>query len=244
VLRAARSGADGAQSESGVLMQKNSFKIVGSILVIIGTIVFLCLSMTPGAPIIDKRPFEALGQVAAEEAQAYIGKSGGRIALILRDTRLYPNPQMDAMRAAFIKTCAQKDTVIIATNLVKVDPLNSPRVPLGDYQELFIKLTEKDVIVSFMGPPVLTSVEDRQRFPVKGPKVVALCLDPIPRQVNLKSLFSQNLLHTAIINRAAPDAGLPKGGTSRAWFDHFYQILTSSNLGDMPASLEFTGYWR
>jgi hypothetical protein len=223
-------------------MQKHTFKIVGSILLIVGALVFLYRAMTPSAPIIEQRPFEALGQVAAGEAQKFIGSSGGRVALIVRDTRHYPNPHMDYICVAFIKACAQKKIQIVSTNLLKIDPLSPPRVPIGDYQELFIKLKEKDVIVSFMGPPVLTNPDDRSRFSDKGPKVVALCLDPIPKQVNLKYLFSENLLHTAIINRPAPDGALPKGGNLRAWFDHFYQILTPANLNDLPASSEIASY--
>jgi hypothetical protein len=127
---------------------------------------------------------------------------------------------------------------VISTNRLKIDPLSATRVPLGDYVDLFTKLTEKDVIVSFMGPPMLTTPDDRKKFPDKGPKVVALCLDPIPKQVNLKSLFAEELLHSAIISRPAPDVALPKGGNPRAWFDHFYQVLTRTNLNELPISTE------
>ncbi|HEX2972005.1 MAG TPA: hypothetical protein VHP11_06710 [Tepidisphaeraceae bacterium] len=218
-------------------MQTSKFKIIGATLVILGAVVFLYLSMSPSAPIVEHRPFEALGQVAAEEAQKLIGNRG-RIALITRDTDLYPNPQMDYICDAFYKAAAQMKLTLVSTNRLKIDPLNATRVPLGDYQALFMKLSERDVIVSLMGPPPVTSPEDRAKIPEKRPKVVALCLGTIPRQINLRALFAQNLLHTAIINRPNPETALPKSGDPHAWFDHFYEIMTPSNQNDLPASTE------
>jgi len=213
-------------------MQRTTIKTIGATLVIVGAVVFLYFTMTPSAPIINPKPFEALGQTAAEEAHKWIG-NGGRVALISRDTRLFPSPHMDYMRGAFLKYLRQLKISVLATNLLKEDPLRAARVPPADYQELLQKLTDKDVIVSFLGPPIL-SPEQKKKLPEKGPKVVALCTGSVPRQVNLKELFAENLLQTAIISRPNPETVLPKNGNLRTWFDHFYLIVTSANLNDLP----------
>lgn len=214
-------------------MQKDTIKTLGATLVILGAVCFLYVAMTPWFPRFNRKPFEALGQTAAEEAQKLTG-NGGRVVLISRDTTVFPNPHLACIQAAFLNSLQKARISVLATNLLKEDPLRPARVPPNDFMELLSKLTEKDVIVSFLGPPLLTA-EQRKKLPEKGAKVMALCTGELPRQVNLKELFTDNLLHAAIISRANPEVILPKNGNLRTWFDHFYQVVTPANLNDLPA---------
>ncbi len=209
-------------------MGRNKLKLIASAIVLAGSGLSLILYYWVTPPF-DSRSHEAMGQVAAEETLRLLG-SGGRISVILRDTVTAKNPATEAQLRSLVASLQAHHLKVTSTNAMKVDPLRVPSVPPGDFLQILKRGAEGDVIVSFLGPPNLTE-QQTVKLEAKGPKVIALCSGAISRQVDLRSLFQRNLLSVAIVNRAVP-ASRPAGGTPRAVFDRYYQVLTSANLAE------------
>ena len=221
-------------------MRKERTKTLVAMAIILGSLAFIYFAMVPRPPSVEGRPFEGIGQIAAEQAQRLVG-NGGQIMLILRDTSVFKNPATDFQSEAFFQTLRKYKLSVSITNLVKEDPLRIMRVPRGDYVELLRKGTDKDVIVSLMGPPILTDL-DKSKLKEKGPRVVAVCTGSIPQQVNLRDLFAQGLLHAAILSRPNPETKPPKINKLQAWFDNYYLLITEANLNDLPQQNEKAGF--
>jgi len=210
-------------------------KIVGAVAVVIilaalGSLYITLIGLGPG---INSRPHEALGQAMAEEAVKLLGP-GGRVLLIRRDTRLFPNPATDVQMRAFHRELRKTGANIAATNVVKIDPLRLVSVPAGDYFQLLKKATESDVVVSFLGPPVFDPSQT-SKLGDKRPKIVALCSGDMPRQIDLKRAFGEKLLHAAILSRQnAGESSAPTGGDNPvAWFNQFFVVATPANFAEL-----------
>ncbi len=214
-------------------MQAERTKTAFATLAIVGALAYLFFAMKPNPPLGDRKPHEALGQVVAEEACKLVG-SGGKIFVITRDTSVLKNPAIDFQMRAFAKAVAKTKNVIASTNLIKLEPLYLPRVqPPSVFVELIRRAQPADVIVSFLGPPLIPE-EERARLGEKRPKIIAMCSGPMPRMINLKTIFAQDLLHLAIVSRSNPEAKPPKSDDPRLFFDQYYQLITQSNLNELP----------
>ncbi len=192
----------------------------------------LFFSFHKAPPNVDARPQEGVGQVLEEEAAKLLG-SGGRVTVITWDLSTSKNPTAEIQMKSFYQAVRKANLILASTNAIKLDPLRLIRVPSGDFLELLKKQSESDVIVSFLGPPVL-SAEQRSKLGEKKSRVVALCSGGLPWQIDLKELFAQNLLQAAITSRPAPAPDPPQSSNPRDWFDHFYQVITAANLAVLP----------
>jgi hypothetical protein len=85
------------------------------------------------------------------------------------------------------------------------------------------------VIVSLMGPPVLSDTELKQLGEVK-PTVVALCSGPVREQVDLRSLFSQGLLQAAVVSKRPALCKVSQSSNEREVFNSRFVEVTSGNL--------------
>src|SRR5262249_10725771 len=169
-------------------------KLIGSIatLVILAALSWLYISVY-GLPLrLDTRVQAALGQALAAEA-GKLAAGSGRVILITRDTSHYKNPALDAQARSFQEDVAKNGLKVSTTHRLSVDPLRLTAVPPGDFQQILKKAAETDVIVSFLGPPVLDA---GQLAGLGGqlPKVVAVCSGNLPRQVDLRHVFEQGIL--------------------------------------------------
>jgi hypothetical protein len=217
-------------------MSSANAKTFTASLIIGGAVVSLFFTLRGGSPHYDAAPHEAVGQVLAEEVAKMAGGSG-QIVLLSRDTTVFKSPATVSLVKGFFKTLRTAGRSVAATNLFKVDPNRLIRVPPGDFFEILRKLSEQDVVVSLMGPPLL-SAEQRAKLGDKHARVVAFCSGPLPRQVNLKEVFEQGLLSVAIISRPTISMSPPQANVPRAWFDYLYQVITLENLAEMPLPLE------
>jgi len=190
-------------------------------------------SLYPLPPRFDRGPHRALGQVLAQEALK-LQQPGGRIILITRDTAMFKTPAFEAQAEGFQRTLKKARVEIAATRLLKVDPLRVLSVPPGDFLELLRKAGEKDVIVSLLGPPVLDAGQLAQ-LDGNRPRVLAVCSGAMPRQVDLKRLFDEKLIHAAVITREEPAASSSAGANSP--FDRHFKLITPANLAEMPSLL-------
>ena len=207
-------------------------KIIGLIawLVLAGSIGSLYLTWY-GWPIrIDPRPHQALGEALATEALK-LGGAGAQVVLITRDTSLYLNPATDAQTQRFVETLTKGGGKLSLTHRIKIDPLRATAVPPGDFLQILKKVGDQDVVVSFLGPPDLSS-EQLTALKGKTPKVLAVCAPHQLLDVDLKKVFDQGLLRTAVVNKASVSSPGPAIANSQAWFDHLFAWLTPANLGE------------
>jgi len=188
----------------------------------------------PLPPRFDRGPHRALGQVLAQEALK-LQQPGGRVFLITRDTAMFKTPAFEAQAEGFRQTLKKARVEIAATRLLKVDPLRILGVPPGDFLDLLSKANEKDVIVSLLGPPVLDAGQLAKLDGSNRPRVLAVCSGAMPRQVDLKQLFDEKLIHAAVINRIEPGASSGTGRTGD--FDRLFKLSTPANLADLPTPL-------
>jgi hypothetical protein len=181
----------------------------------------LCLSLHGGlGPRVDAGPYEASGRLMAQQALAWL-EPGGQITIITRDTTTFKNPASDIQLAGFRKAINQAHAAIRSIHALQVDPLRPIAVPSSDFCEVIRNTPQGSVIVSFMGPPVLTGA-DRSRLGEIQPAIVAFCSGSLPESVDLRSLFEEGLLHAAVV--------VDRRGSEQAFL-----TLTATNLADVSA---------
>lgn len=203
-----------------------------AMLVIVVALLALFFSAYPFPPSFNLKPHEALGKELANESLKLLGP-GGRIFVITRDTAATESPAIVAQLKSFSRTVKSSGATITATNLISVDPARVVGVPPGGFFELLSKVSENDVIASFLGPPELSDAQVT-KLGGKRPRVAAVCSSAVLGRVDLRKLFAQQLSHVAIVSRPVVASPSPPTDTPRAWFDHLYQIITPSNLADLP----------
>lgn len=207
-------------------MQKQRVKVIASLALVAACLFFLGTRFIHFRPRFDRREHIGVGTVLAEQA-AKLATGGGRIVLIVPDTKLFDYPGAEAQLKAFHSTLRQAKLRVSATYPIQLDPLRPPRAPATDLVDILRKYnSESDVVVSLLGPGV-PSPELKQRLPAKHARIIALCSGEMPRQINLASLFEDNLLHVAIVSRPNPDFIRPASDEPRVWFDHLYQVVST-----------------
>jgi len=183
-------------------------------------------------PGINPKPHEAAGYVLAQQALSLL-KPGGQITVIARDTSAFKNPASDILLKNLRKTIQQGGGSISSVQLLQVDPLRPVEVPGGDFFELIRKTPKGGVIVSLMGPPLLSETQRKQLGEI-NPAIVAFCSGSLSEQVDLRTLFDEGLLHAAVVSRRTPAGGSSAPGDLRGWFDRWFVTVTAANAGNIP----------
>lgn len=199
-------------------------------LVIFASLIVLYSTVHGFGPRVDTTAHKALGQMLAEEALKACGPAG-RITVLARDTSTQKNPYADAQLKSLQQTLKKARGVTTTTRLLKLNPIRLIAVAPGDFFEVLRKASEEDVIVSLVGPPVLSD-RDAAKLGGRHPKVVAVCSGWMPRQVDLRRIFEQGLLATAIISRT--DASSSAGRNMEETFNRNFALITSANLSELP----------
>ena len=209
-------------------------KVIGSIasLVALGGVAVIYLTARGGfGPGIDPKPHKAAGHVLAEQALALL-KPGGQITLLARDTSTFKNPASDILLQSFRDTAQRAHISIRTLQLLQVDPLRPVEVPAGDFFELIRKTPKGSVIVSMMGPPLLSETQ-RLRLGEINPAIIGFCSGSLSDQVDLHTLFRQGLLHAAVVSRRHPAATSSGAGSMRGCFDQWFLAVTPANEADL-----------
>ena len=193
--------------------------------VILAALAWLYLFFNPWPPAIDRPLHNRVGEVLAGEAIKLV-EPGARIIVIARAKEPFQVPAAAAQLDAFLRAIEKSGKNVSTTRLLKVDPLRVTSVPTGDFFDLIRQAGANDVIVSFLGPPLLND-DQLARLAGKRPRILALCSGAMPHQVDLRKMFERQLLRTAVISR--PNA--PARGT----FDQMFQVITSANVSELPA---------
>lgn len=184
-------------------------------------------------PRMDSPLYKATGWVMAQEALKRL-QANGQITVIIRDTSAFKNPATDIQMASFRKALRQAHATIRSVHALQVDPLRPVEVPATDFFGIMKNTPKGSVIVSFMGPPVLTPSQCAKLGENK-PAVIAFCTGSLPALVDLRSLFEQGILEAAVVDRPAGRAPGLRSANLRACFDQSYQVITATNLADLPS---------
>jgi hypothetical protein len=201
---------------------------------ILSAVAALAITMHGGfAPGITAGPHRAAGAALARQALLLL-KPGGRILVITRDTTTFPNPAADLLLEGFRRELRQAHADISGVLSLQVDPLRRIEVPPGDFQNWIHHAGGGDVIVSFMGPPLLTAAQRRQLGEIK-PAIVAFCPGGWPDQLDFRPLFANGLLRAAIVSRRDQPAVTGRPQNAQAWFDRNFTVVTAANVDDFVA---------
>ncbi len=184
-------------------------------------------------PGVDRGLHTTVGAALAREALSLADK-GGRITVITRDTAEFPQPALDVLLAGFQREIRRADGVLGDPLLIRTDPLRPVDVPPGDFFELLRRASPGQVVVSLLGPPVLTGEQRAQLGRIK-PKVVAFCPGSLAEFLDLRQLFQSQLLHSAVVARR-PGAAQP--GQGAAAFPQLYQVVRASDLAALAPAPE------
>jgi hypothetical protein len=180
----------------------------------------------------DERPHAGFGEAAAREAAKLAGP-GGKVALISVDTTLVDRPAIKAQARAFEETLKKSGHTITVRKTVGLDDVRVMRAPPDAFFELLRKQSENDVIVSLVGPPLLTP-EQLRKVPEKHARVLAYVSPDLVASMDVKGLLQQGLVNAVIVTRPRPMGTLPSTGGPAEWFRCLFQIVTTDNLAELP----------
>lgn len=188
----------------------------------------LAVSSANWPPRFNPAPHQAAGRLLAQETLRRLGP-GGQITVITRDTSDFKQPAPDLLLASFQRAVGRTHAAATTVHTLEVDPLRLIEVPSGDFMGLIGKASVGSVIVSLMGPPMLT-VEQRAQLGTIRPKILAFCPGNQPAQIDLRQVFAQGMLDVAVVSRRHP---VP---TSSARDQEFFEIITITNVGTLYTS--------
>ena len=182
------------------------------------TIAALSIWHLPARP--DSAVAGEIGRTLAREAVAVLPK-GGRVVVIARDLSAYRQPAMEISLREFQRE-VEKAGGNVAMRPIELDPLRPVEVPPGDFYEAIRRAKTNEVIVSFLGPPVLAP-EQQEKLPAVKPKIIALCTGSLAAHTDLGTLSRSGLLHAAIVNRAkSPET---KTASAALSFGQLYAVI-------------------
>ncbi len=214
-------------------MGNNRAVEIVSALTTLGALAVIILFSCESPPSTHRKLHEAIGRAMAQQTLS-LSDNGAPVMVIARDTVAFKQPAADIQLNNFKKELRRGGGTIAATQLIQVDPLRPFEVPGGDFFEWIRKAPSGSVIVSFMGPPLLTE-EQRSQLGVIKPKVVAFCSGNLIDQVDLRILFDQQLLHAAVVSRHGSPGTFLNSQKQAESFDQLYMSITAANLSSLPA---------
>ncbi len=162
-------------------------------------------------------------------------KPGGQITIIARDTSTFKNPASDVQMASFRKALRQRRVEVRSVLLLQVDPLRPVRIPETDALQALRNTPAGSVIVSFMGPLILSDAQRLKLGEVK-PAVVAFCSGTPSGLMDLRPFFAQGLLQAAVVEKPALSSATRSdvGAEARRSF----LTITAANLEQLPQRSE------
>jgi hypothetical protein len=212
-------------------------KVIGIIagVVSLGSGLALALSLSGSfGPPSHQAPFEAVGRALARQTLAFL-KPGGRVTVITRDTQTFENPATDFQFAGFQQELAKAGVKIDSIQALQVDPLQPMSVPAGDFFQSIKSSGKGDVLVSFMGPPILTDTQVAQLGEIK-PAIIAFCSGLVRDQVDLRALFSHGLLRAAVVSKRTADIKPASSPAEHDSFDRQFLQVTAANVAGVGAA--------
>jgi hypothetical protein len=201
-------------------------------LVVLGAAATILISLRGGLPPrCNPKSHQAAGRVLARQALGLL-KPGGQIIVIARDTAAFKNPAADIQLASFKKELGKARAAVSSVRAIQIDPLKPVQAPPGDFFELIRQTSSQSVIVSFLGPPLLSETQAGQLGAAK-PGIVAFCCGSLPDQLDLRWFFEHGLLGAAVVSRHTPLDSRPSD--PQGWFDRYFVAVTSADDPNLAA---------
>jgi hypothetical protein len=212
-------------------MRHSNAALITATVVTAGCWLSLYLLLNPRPPAIDRLPHEQAGERLATEALRLLSE-GGRLVVIARDEQPFEVPANRAQLAGVQGALQKAKQNISALRLLKLDPLRVAAVPPGDFFDLLRQAGDQDVIISLLGPPLLSPDQVTKLGP-KRPRVLAFCAGPNASEPELRKRFEQKLLNLAVVPR---DDGWARFGpaTPSTPFDQRFILITREILSSAP----------
>ena len=215
-------------------MQNSRITEFASALTTLGALTVMVVSNCEWPPSTHRKLHAAIGKAIAREALSLLG-NGGQITVIARDTATFQQPAAEIQLNSFREEIRRSKATIGTTQFLQVDPLRPLQVPPGDFFELIRRAPSGNVIVSFMGPPLLTEEQRGQLGTVK-PRIVAFCPGSVAGSIDLRALFDQQLLHAAVVSRRNSGRSPPSDKGLADSYERLYRSVTAVNLDSLPDS--------
>ena len=213
-------------------MSKNT--LVSVLAILAAAAALASLYLTERAPKIELHPYEALGEVAAEQTVKLPGNKG-QIVVIIKDSSEIKYPAQTAQMKSFQDTLKKKSGLTIAAiEKVKMDPMTAMAtgggVPGDQFLDIMRRHPNIGAVVLFVGFPQLAD-HDFEALKKSNTKfvVVSGCLP------GYKKLLQSQTIHLAIVPRfddRSETARKPK--TLREWFDQEYLVVTPATAAFLP----------
>jgi hypothetical protein len=178
------------------------------------------------APPADRKLHSEIGRVLAREAMGLL-RPGGQITVITRDTEAFPQPALEILLKSFQQEVRRGGDIPVGILALQLDPLRPVEVPPGDFYELIRRSTADRVIVSLLGPPVLTR-EQRSTLGRVEPKIISFCAGNLAQSVDFSELFTAGLLHVALLNRPTSATG-GSAANGPGTFDRLYTVVRADH---------------
>jgi hypothetical protein len=183
----------------------------------------------PRLPALDLRAHQAAGEALGAEALKLL-EPGARLVVLARAPEPFLVPAGAAQLDGFLRTIKKSGQKVAVTREFRVDPLRPAAVPAEDFFDLMRQGRDNDVLISFLGPPVL-SQDQLGKLGGKRPRVLAVCAGALPAQLNLKKVFDQKLLCAAVISRNALLANAP-AASKQAAFAQQFKLVTAADVAE------------
>jgi hypothetical protein len=213
--------------ETGKQTKKIIFSVVAIIVASIILVIYLIFSSGPSSASVA--PFAALGEVTAQETAKLLDNKGS-IVVVTRDTSQYPVPGLEVQLKAFQRTVKQRGLTVAATEAARGETdFNDTGLLRSDfYLSLLSKYSDAAAIVSFVGPPAL-STQQIKALPQKIPKLIVVSLADVPL---LNRFLRDGVVQVAIVGRrgATAQSG-KKSASTRETFDQYFQVVTADKAG-------------
>ena len=167
---------------------------------------------------------ESVGLVSAEEALKILGEAGGRVALILpgTDDTHFAGSEGGAYERGFQQFSQKHSALHFSGHLLTAKPLLTSSLLLSTRD----KFTDADLLISFVGLPLLERGEANEWRQSRHPQIIAMENSPIRRQ-QMEQLLKLRLVQTVFLRKHIL---FPKQKPTDAHtlVDLFYQTIRSS----------------
>ena len=206
--------------------------IAFAILAIFGSIAWIFFQMPGRRPRIQLEPYQALGEVAAEETVRLLNRQG-QVVIITPEAPAGANPVEEAKLKTFIAVLKRGGLSLASVEKFTLAPsarLFGRSVPRDWFLHLLQTRPKAAAMVLFAEFPVLEPA-DADQLKKDGVKVILISAS----QSGAKHLVDDGLVQLAVVpcgDRPPPASAKPQ--STRETFDRYYTILTPGKTNGSP----------
>ena len=215
---------------------------VATSLVIIICVVFAAVYVAswqgPPQPVTNLTTFTAAGETVAAETLKLL-HNRGKIVVLVSNAVESKVPVIAAVLIGFTAAIQkQPGATVVATEPVvgadwQIDGLDKG-ISLRRYRAVVQQHPDADVVVSLAGVPLLADAVWKD-LPAKRPKFVAVFIaERLTSSARLRKLFTEGVVHLAIIPRPVPPAGAKVAKTAQDRFERLFMVAGAEQAAWLP----------